>query len=154
MNIRIFSFALILMLSGLFYSCAENSPADNEMDEIEAETENAISDMGAEIREEGQELDREFREARTNVSNRMSELERDMETASAEARAEMQEEYDELRTYRDDIDARMDRVGNNMEAGWRDFKGDVRQGWADFRTESNELLRDVERTFDPEGDLD
>ena len=154
MKIRILSLALLLSFSGLFYSCAENSPADNAADEIEMETENALANMGAEVREESNELDREFRDARANIDARMTELERDMEDASEEARMEMEEEYNELETYRDDIDARMDRVGNNMEAGWRDFKGDVNRGWADFKRESDELLTNVERTFDPEGDLD
>ena len=154
MKFRIITLALLLSFSGLFYSCAEGSPADNASDEIANETENAVANMGAEVREESNELDRNFRDARANIDARMTELERDMEGADDEMRMEMQEEYDELDGYRTDIDARMDRVGNNMEAGWRDFQGDVNQGWNDFKRESDDLLMNVERTFDPEGDLD
>ncbi|THH41597.1 hypothetical protein [Neolewinella litorea] len=154
MKIRILSLALLLTFSGLFYSCAENSPADNAADEIEYETENALSNVGAEVRAQSDELEREFQDARTNIDARMTELERDMEGASEEARMEMEEEYNQLEAYRNDIDMRMERVGANWEAGWNDFEGDINQGWNDFRRESDELLTNIERTFDPEGDLE
>ncbi|NJB85219.1 vacuolar-type H+-ATPase subunit I/STV1 [Lewinella marina] len=154
MNIRILTLALLLSLSGFFYSCGENTAVDNAGDEIEYETENALSNVGAEVRAESDELEREFRDARTNIDARMSELERDMEGATEEARMEMEEEYNELEAYRNDIDMRMERVGANWEAGWNDFEGDINQGWKDFRRESDELLTNVERFFDPEGDLE
>lgn len=154
MKFRIITLALLLSMSGIFYSCAENSPADNAADEIEAETENAVANVGAELREESNELERNFEEARMNVDRRMTEVETEMENATAEERAELEQEYNELEGYRTDIDARMDRVGRNFEDGWRDFEGDVERGWMDFKRESDELLTNVERTFDPEGDLD
>ncbi|MGB3801453.1 MAG: hypothetical protein WA952_16670 [Lewinella sp.] len=154
MKIRTLSLALLLSMGGLFYSCAENSPADNAADEVEYETENALSNMGAEVEEESNEFERDFREARTNIDNRMTEMEAEMEGASEEARMEMEEEYAEMEGYRDDLDRRMDRVGANWESGWNDFEGDVEQGWMDFKRESDELLTNVERSLDPEGDLD
>ena len=154
MKIRTLSLALLLSMGGLFYSCAEGSPADNAADEVEMETENALQNMGAEVREESNEFERDFREARMSIDNRMEAIEADMENAGDEAKAEMEEEYAELEGYRDDLDRRMERVGANWESGWNDFEGDVERGWMDFKRESDELLTNIERSLDPEGDLD
>ena len=153
MKTRFFTLALLFSLFGLFTACAPDANETDDPGELEYETEQALSNLGAEIREESNEMEVEFREARTNLDRRMEEMERDMENASAEARAEMEEEYNELKAYGDDLDARMDRVGNNMEAGWKDFKGDVNEGWKNFSRESREVLRDIERATDPEGNL-
>ena len=154
MKFRILTLALLLSLSGLFYSCAEGSDADRAADEIEMETENALSDLGAEVREESNEMERNFRDTRRNIDARLEEMERDMEGASAEARAEMQEEYDELEAYGREVDGYMDRVGNNFEAGWKDFKGDAKSGWADFKRDADRTMKNIERSLDPEGDLE
>ena len=154
MKIRILTLALLLAISGAFYSCDNDGVVENEVEEAAAETENALSNLGAEVREESNEMERSFKDARMKLDRRMEEMERDMENASAEARAEMQEEYDELKAYGNDLDERMDRVGRNMEAGWKDFKGDVKRGWNDFSRDSKKLLNDIERDLDPEGDLD
>lgn len=154
MRTRFLTLAMIFSLGLFTYSCAEGSQADRDMDEVQQEVSQGMQNLGAEIREESNEFEAEFKEARMNISKRMEEIERDMEDASAEARAEMQEEYNELKAWGSDIDDRMDRVGNNMESGWENFKGDVSKGWKDFSKESRETLNDIERYFDPEGDLD
>ncbi len=154
MKIRTLSLALLLSMGTFFYSCGENTAVDNAADEVEYETENAMANMGAEVREESNEFERDFRDARMNIDNRMTEMEAEMENASGDAKMEMEQEYAELEGYRDDLDRRMDRVGANWEAGWNDFEGDVEQGWMDFKRESDELLNNVERSLDPEGDLE
>ena len=154
MKFRTVFMVLLLAFVGSFYSCSNDTEMGRETNEAIRETENAMSNLGAEIREESNEFERNFKEARMNIDRRMERIEADMENASAEAKAEMQEEWNELEAYGKKVDARMDRVGNNMEAGWKDFKGDVNKGWKDFSMESKNLLRDIERDLDPEGDLD
>ncbi|OAV45418.1 hypothetical protein [Lewinella sp. 4G2] len=154
MKIRMITMALLLAFAGVFYSCAEGSDVDQATDEMARETENALANVGAEIREESNEFEAEFKQTRSKIDRRMEEIEKDMENASAEAKAEMQEEWNELEAYGKDIDDRMNRVGNNMEAGWKDFKGDVKKGWNDFSKESRTTLNNIERSLDPEGDLD
>ena len=153
MKFRIFSLALLFAFAGLFVSCAEGSDADRVQDNMEQETENALANVGAEIRQESNEFEREFKETRMNLDRRMEEIERDMESASAEAIAEMQEEWNELDRWGKDIDNRMDRVGNRMEAGWKDFKGDINKGWKDFSMESRRTLDEIERELENE-DMD
>ena len=148
MKFRILTMALLLAFSGLFYSCAEGSEADQAQDEMERETENALANVGADIRQESNDFETEFKDTRMKLDRRMEEMQRDMEDATEEERAEMQEEYNEMEAWGKDLDDRMNRVGNNMESGWKDFKGDVKNGWKDFSTDSRRVLDDIGRELD------
>lgn len=150
MKYRTLSLILFMVMSSFFYSCVENSNADRATDEMERETENAVANVGAEIREESEDFSMKFKETRTKISTRMEMIESDMEDASAEAKAEMQEEWNKLKSYREDIDGRMERVGDNMDRSWKNFKGDVKKGWNDFSTESRRTLEDIERDLESE----
>ncbi|MFT5999767.1 MAG: hypothetical protein ACI81P_002225 [Neolewinella sp.] len=154
MKFRILTLALLLTVSGVFYSCAEGSDVDRAADEMVVETENVLSDLGAQATEESDKLEAEFKEAKANLSKRMKALEADMDGVSDDVKQGMKEEFNVLQAWSHDIDNRMDRVGSNMESSWKSFKGDVTAGWKDFSKESGKLLKDIERNFDPEGKLD
>lgn len=154
MKIRILTLSLLLAISGAFYSCAQGSDADRAANEVVAETENALANLGTEITEESNEFEAEFKDAKANISKRMKAIEADMETASDDAKEDLKKEWNELEAWSRDIDNRMDRVGANMKSGWKDFKGDVKEGWKDFSKESGKLLKEIERNLDLEEDLD
>ncbi len=154
MKFRIITLTLFLAIAGAFYSCSEGSDADRAADEMVAETENALANIGAEIKEESNEFATEFRDAQAVISQRMEAIEADMKTASGETKAELQEEWNKLETWSNEIDDRMNRVGDNLEKGWKDFTGDVKDGWKSFSQESKRLLNEIERDLDPEGDLE
>lgn len=154
MKIRTITFFFLLAIMGTFYSCSEGSKADNAADEIARETENALANVGAEIRDESDTFSEKFKKARMNVDQRMEAIKADMGNASEEAKAEMQKELNELETYGNEIDARLARVGDNMSSGWKDFKGELKEGWKNFTSESEQLLNNIERDLDPQQDLD
>ncbi len=149
MKFKFLNLILLLTISTAFYTCAEGSEADQATEEMVSQAENTMADVGAELKDESDNLSREFTKARKKLSSRMEELESDMEDASEETKAELQKEWDSLENYRNKIDARMEKVGDNMQSGWANFKGDVKKGWGDFTAKSTDFLEEVEMAIDP-----
>lgn len=89
--------------------------AGNAGDRIDA----AADRLDYEWDTESRDLYGDMREARGYMDNRITELERDMESAGADAKMEMRREYDELkaasRRVGDDVDNWSDRVGNDFD---------------------------------------
>lgn len=123
-------------------SCSNDTEAGREVNEAVNDVEEVGNDISAEFKQESAELERDFKQARTNINRRIEALEADLEGASAEARAEINEEIAELKQWGNDVDNSLDRMGRNISNEWKEFK-----------MESRKTLNKIEREIENE-DMD
>jgi uncharacterized membrane protein len=141
-----------LSLAILFlWSCDTTATRDDEYAENDTEV--------------SAEYESEMTEYRNNINAEIEEIDNNIETWEARREAEAEawgeetrREYDEtianLREERDELERDMEEMENVTAENWDTFKRDVDTHLQETESALEKAGRDIERFFDPEGDLE
>ena len=77
-----------------------------------------------------------------------------MDQVGEAMQAEYNETLEELRQERQEMATRMEQLENATEEEWREMKNDMATYLAGVGTHLRHAALEIERAFDPEGDLD
>lgn len=150
----------------------ERMTLSQNLEQIEANTEEEWHQARANAQDEWNEFERDLTELRFEtietreefeaaVNEEMTELDREMEeleaksaNASAEMKAEYEEQIAELEQERQEWATQWEQFENTTEENWQEMKSDLAASLSNFGYHMRNAGKDIERAFDPEGDLD
>jgi DNA anti-recombination protein RmuC len=136
-------------LSILFFVGCDTTPQNNDYaeDDLTADYENEMNEYRNNINAEIEEID-------NNISTWEQRREQEVEAWEEETEREYNETIAELRRERDELSNDLNEMENVTAEEWDEFKRGVDQSLQNTESALEEAGRDIERFFDPEGDLE
>ena len=119
-------FSLIMLLSIGFVACKDNSKAEQTAENTTVALENAMQTAKVEI-------GKTITELQTTVNTKITEAEKELESASEEAKVEINVKLDGLRKQRTDLENLAKKVGDATAEGWAEVEKEATQVVADMK---------------------
>ena len=122
-------FSLIMLLSLGFVACKDNSKAEQTAENTTVALENAMQTSKTEI-------GKTITELQTTVNTKITEAEKELESATEEAKVEINVRLDGLRKQRTDLENLAKKVADATA-----------EGWAEVEIEATKVVADVKEAL-------
>jgi len=122
--VKFFSFIMLLSLG--FVACKDNSKAEQTAENTTVALENAMQTAKVEI-------GKTITELQTTVNTKITEAEKELESASEEAKVDINVKLDGLRKQRTDLENLAKKVGDATAEGWAEVEKEATQVVADIK---------------------
>jgi len=126
--IKFFSFIMLLSLPWI--SCKDNSKAEQTAENTKEALENAMQTSKT-------ELGKTISEIQTTISTKITEAEKELESATEEAKTGINAKLDGLRKQRTDLENLAKKIGDATAEGWADLEKQAAQTVADIKDALN-----------------
>jgi len=126
--VKFFSFVMLLSLAWI--GCKNNSKAEQTAENTAEALENAMQTSKT-------ELGKTISELQATISAKITEAEKELESASEEAKADINARLDGLRKQRTDLENLARKVGNATAEGWAELEKEAAQAVADIKDAFN-----------------
>ena len=118
--------SLIMLLSIAFVACKDNSKVEQTAENTTVALENAMQTAKA-------DLTKTINELQTTVNTKITEAERELESASEDAKVAINVRLEGLRKQRTDLENLAKKVGDATAEGWAEIEKNAAQTVADIK---------------------